>query len=220
MLLEALEWLITPCPWTARWQGALARQIAIRHRHRRCRAAWADHLARSRTAVQQRLHAMDGGLMVVLGSGHLNDVPSPPPGFRAVLVDLVHPIEIQIIAACSGGRLTLQTADVFAPPSRLQSLIATADLCVSAGLLSQLALDSRSGPGPANAARHWDLLGTARHRLLITDVAVRTHSREVWDPLFDSSALPEPCEEWIWPLIPVGESPQGPQERLVRVFPR
>lgn len=218
MLLEALEWLVTPCPWTARWDGSLARQIAIRHRHHRCRAAWTDHLARSRSQVQKCQNRLAGGLMVVFGSGHLNDVPAPPSGFRAVLVDLVHPVEIQIAAACSGGRLALETADVFEPPSRLQSVIAAADLCVSAGLLSQLALDPRSGAGPGTAALHWKLLSSARHSLLITDVAARSHSGEAWDPLFDSSALPNPCAEWIWPLIPDGESPQGPQERLVRAF--
>ena len=32
MLLEALEWCLTPCPWASRRSGFLAAQIASRHK--------------------------------------------------------------------------------------------------------------------------------------------------------------------------------------------
>jgi len=96
MLIEAVEWLLTPCPVTARRMGHLAESIAIRARARRCRAAWAPHLGRCREALRA---SVDGcrqrRIALLLGSGPLLDLPLAELSqrFEAVwLVDLVHPL--------------------------------------------------------------------------------------------------------------------------------
>lgn len=96
MLLEAVEWLITPCPVTARRMGHLAESIAIRARARRCRAAWAPHLSRCQDALLASVDACrQRRIALVLGSGPLLDLPLAELSrrFEAVwLVDLVHPL--------------------------------------------------------------------------------------------------------------------------------
>src|SRR5437762_463756 len=96
MLLEWLESLATPCPPEIRDLGYRRELIAIGARQRRCRAAWAIHIARSRGAI---LEAM--GLVprrrtaIVLGSGRLLDVPLAELARefeRVVLVDALHPL--------------------------------------------------------------------------------------------------------------------------------
>jgi len=95
MLAEALAWLFTPASATARRMGHLAESIAIAARHRRCRAAWAPHLAASRQALLASAYAAPGRrIALVMGSGHLLDVPLAELAarFDAVwLVDIVHP---------------------------------------------------------------------------------------------------------------------------------
>jgi len=92
MLREALEWLVTPSlPFTRR-TGHLSEFVAIAARRRRHRAAWAPHEARSRAAVLRAAATADpDGVAVILGAGHLYDVPLSDLAarFRSVrLVDL------------------------------------------------------------------------------------------------------------------------------------
>jgi hypothetical protein len=95
MLAEALAWLFTPTSATARGMGHLAESIAIAARHRRCRAAWAPHLAASRTSLLASARgASRHRIALVLGSGHLLDVPLAELAtlFEEVwLVDIVQP---------------------------------------------------------------------------------------------------------------------------------
>jgi hypothetical protein len=96
MLAEALRWLLTPCPKTARCLGHLAESVAIESRARRCQAAWAPHLQHSREALlASASHCEQHRVALVLGSGPLLDVPLAELAarFEAVwLVDLVHPL--------------------------------------------------------------------------------------------------------------------------------
>jgi len=95
MLAEALAWLLTPASTTARRMGHLGEAIAIAARHRRCRRAWAPHLAASRAALLASARTAPGhGTALILGSGPLLDVPLRELAdlFESVwLVDLVHP---------------------------------------------------------------------------------------------------------------------------------
>lgn len=95
MLAEALVWLFTPAAPGARRLGHLAESIAIRARHRRCRAAWAPHLEASRKALlTSALATPSRRTALLLGTGHLLDVPlrELAPLFDSVLlVDVVHP---------------------------------------------------------------------------------------------------------------------------------
>ena len=60
MVLEWLEAALTPCPNELRDLGYRTELIAIGARYRRCRAAWADHLARSRRAVEHAIARAPG----------------------------------------------------------------------------------------------------------------------------------------------------------------
>jgi hypothetical protein len=96
MLLELLEWLLTPCPRPVRAMGYLSEVIAIRARRRRCRRAWAPHLERTRSVLRQAAaRCPRKRKAVILGSGLLLDVPLAElaAAFReVVLVDVVHPL--------------------------------------------------------------------------------------------------------------------------------
>lgn len=102
MLTEALAWLFTPASATARRMGHLAESVAIAARHRRCRVAWAPHLAASRRALLDSAHAAPRHrIALVLGSGHLLDVPLAELAalFEEVrLVDIVHPWSSRLTA--------------------------------------------------------------------------------------------------------------------------
>jgi hypothetical protein len=74
MILEALEYLATPCPPWARSMGYLGEAIAIRHRARRCKKAWEAHQKNTRQAILS--HGPDqAGHMIILGAGLCLDVP-------------------------------------------------------------------------------------------------------------------------------------------------
>ncbi|MSP50190.1 MAG: hypothetical protein EXQ95_12795 [Alphaproteobacteria bacterium] len=95
MIAEALAWLATPCPLHVRRLGLLSESIAISARHRRCRDAWAPHLAATRSAVLEAIERTPRRrTALVLGSGALLDLPLADLAAafrRVVLVDLVHP---------------------------------------------------------------------------------------------------------------------------------
>ncbi|NTV95298.1 MAG: hypothetical protein HGA75_07740 [Thiobacillus sp.] len=151
MLAEALAWLVTPASATARRMGLLAESIAIAARHRRCRAAWAPHLAASRRALLDSAHAARGRrIALVLGSGHLLDVPLAELAglFEQVwLVDIVQPWPARL-AAHRHANVRLIEADVteclarppVEPPVPTRFLDEPGiDWVASVNLLSQLA---------------------------------------------------------------------------------
>jgi hypothetical protein len=221
MIAEAIEWCVTPCPWFARRRGLLAAQIGIRHRARRCLAAWRPHLDACRKFVAEALEADDArGHLVILGSGHLNDFDLAflQGRFeRITLVDAVHPLEIQIRAWRSGGRLNTVAADLSEPDRVVEALVGSADWVVSSCLLSQLPLFAGEG-ADGSVGRHWDLMRRVRRWVLITDVAERRIGGGAWEWLFDTGPLPQPDDEWIWTIAPPGERDLVGAERRVWAF--
>lgn len=172
MIAEALAWLLTPCPPYVRRLGLLAESVAIDARHRRCHAAWAPHLARTRAAVLDAIRRTSRRRTVlVLGSGALLDLPLAElaGAFRAVvLVDVVHPWRSRL-ASRRFANVTRITDDVtgvleavsngdLASPSPYHRIDSPeVDLVVSLNLLSQLPvipvrrLDGRVAAAPLTA---------------------------------------------------------------------
>lgn len=177
MLAEALAWLFTPASATARRLGHLAESIAIAARHRRCRAAWAPHLAASRQALLASAQAAPGRrVALVLGSGHLLDVPLAELAarFESVwLVDIVHPWASRRLAR-RYGNVRLIERDVTECLDRLPGAPAIPaafldqtgiDWVASVNLWSQLAVlpqrwlrERRSGMDEAAVARYGEAL--------------------------------------------------------------
>lgn len=159
MLAEIVEYLLTPCPPPARKLGYLTEAVAIRARHRRCRAAWQGHLENSRAAIMEAATACPGRkCALLLGSGALLDVPVEQlAGMfgRVVLADVVHPLAARWRVR-NLGNVSLVTLDVTGTlaalangqgipdctPHTLIELLQreTPDLVVSANILSQLPL--------------------------------------------------------------------------------
>ena len=177
MIREALEWLLTPCARAGRDLGYLSEAIAIGARHRRCRAAWAGHLIRSRQAILDAARSAPGrSAALILGSGLLLDVPLKELARqfrRVILVDALQPLTARLQAR-RYANVELVTADLTGvldalhrwqpgealPAPRSFDLLQRADIdfVVSLNLLSQLGvlpvewIEKRAGPpGPAMA---------------------------------------------------------------------
>jgi len=157
MLLEALTYLVTPCPPIARRLGFSRELVSIISRHGRCRKAWAPHLENSRNVVRRAIkEAKNRRRVVVLGAGLGYDLPLADlaEAFEEVLlVDLVHGPGIRL-AAWRNGNVRLVTHDVteclgdlvegripgpeqIAEPERFLG-DPTVDLVVSLNIVSQL----------------------------------------------------------------------------------
>jgi len=219
MILELLEWIATPCSWFARANGFLAAQIGIRHRARRCWAAWKPHLDACRRFVAKSVGPSPADeTLTILGSGHLNDFDLEflQRRFKKItLVDAVHPIEIQIQASFSRGRLRLITTDLSSPTAEIEDLVSRSSWTISSCLLSQLPLFSTE-PSPTLLARHLTLLQKSPRAILITDAAKRRGFGSDWQSLLENHPLPHPAAEWTWFIAPPGESGHEPKERLVQ----
>ena len=179
---------------------------------------------------------------VILGSGHLNDIDLAflRKNFSVItLVDAVHPIEIQLRAFLSFGRVRLVTSDLsgmLAAPEptsplkldpHLVALVSRADWVISSCLLSQLPLhascfkdDSRHIESiHAVYAAHLDLLRRSHNAILITDTARRLDSDPTWHSLLHDFRLPAPSATWTWLLAPPGEKhPDAGESRRVEAF--
>jgi hypothetical protein len=219
MILELLEWIATPCSWFARTNGLLAAQIGIRHRARRCRAAWKPHLDTCRRFVAKSVGPSPADeTLTILGSGHLNDFDLEFLQRRFIkitLVDAVHPIEIQIRASVSRGRLRLIATDLSSPNAEIEDLVSRSSWTISSCLLSQLPLFSHED-SPTLLARHLTLLQKSPRAILITDVAKRCGPENDWQSLLENHPHPHPAAEWTWLIAPPGESGPEPEERLVQ----
>jgi hypothetical protein len=159
VILELLEYIVTPCSWTARRLGYLNGQLGIKVRHRACRWAWKSHLDHTKRVIRKAiLECPQRRKAVVLGSGLLLDVPLTDlsASFREViLVDVVHPVSIRLLAPWYRNVRLVQadisaTAAELAKAARTPSLPlpharpqmfcddAEVDYVVSVNLLSQL----------------------------------------------------------------------------------
>jgi hypothetical protein len=229
MLREAFAWLVTPASATARRLGHLAESVAIAARHRRCQLAWAPHLAASRAALLASARAAPGRrIALVLGSGHLLDVPLADLAalFREVwLVDVVQPwparlaahrlANVRLIEADVTAWLTQRTATPAIPDLFLGET--AVDWVASVNLLSQLAparLGLPEAVGEALMVNHLAWLARFRapaclvcdleqSRLDGTGALVEGHD---FRPLLAGWTV---AAEWRWDLAPPGELAGG-----------
>ena len=198
MLVDLVHYLTLPAPLAHRRFGYVRDSIWLRSRARRCRAAWAPHLAAARAVVRAAIATTPGrDTVVVLGSGLLDDVPLADLATafrRVVLVDAVHPwtarfqarrfANVALFTTDLSGALPLLRgrADDLVPALPPVCTAPGVDLVVSANLLSQLPilpverLPDRSrwtaaALGERIVAPHLDALAGLRARVcLITDV--------------------------------------------------
>lgn len=103
MIIETLQYLLTPCSWTLRRLGYLNSQIGLGLRAGRCRRAWRPHLERTRNVIRAAAAECETRRKaLVFGSGYLLDLPLADLAktFRqVVLVDVVHPLRSYAAAA-------------------------------------------------------------------------------------------------------------------------
>ncbi len=229
MLREALEWLVTPSLPFARRSGHLSEFVAIAARRRRHLSAWAPHEARSRAAVLRAAGAADpDGTAVILGAGHLYDVPLAELAahFRHVrLVDLAFSAATRR-AARRLGNVSCRYHDITESLPHLTAVASPGFLIGEAGisfvaslnLLSQLAvvatrdLDDptadRIGRSIVEAHLAW-LRRLSCPAALICDRAIDILGADgatvaSLDPM-KGAAAPAPDETWTWELAPRGE---------------
>lgn len=230
MLIEWALSLANPAPLDLRRLGYVRQSRLLHARSRRCRRAWAPHLARARAVITQAAFATQGrGLAVVLGSGLLDDVPldALASAFaRLRLVDAVHPWPSRF-GARRYPNVTLVTAEVsagLADPAFAEAC-AGADLVISANLLSQLPIvpmeahEARGRPVPPRLGAQiveshltaLDALSARTERIcLLTDTLQTEEDRSgrVTDSLdlLHGLALPQPDAAWDWEIAPFGEA--------------
>lgn len=158
MILEWLEYAITPCSAIARTMGFLKSSIEVRARYRRCHSAWQAHLDRTRDSILEAAVLSKGRRKAVLfGAGLVHDIPLRElSGMfeEVVLVDIVHTLSsrLQTAAYTNVSRIS---ADVTETVDKLPTLARTGgklpthlpklflldervDFTVSVNLLSQL----------------------------------------------------------------------------------
>ncbi|NQV99079.1 MAG: hypothetical protein HQ483_05250 [Rhodospirillales bacterium] len=158
MLAEWLTYLTTPCAKPYRQLGYLSELIAIKHRHRRLQAAWQPHLDACRQLITEAAAKTPRtGLVVVLGSGQLLDIPIDALAARferVCLVDICHLRNSRKTAGTHGnielleadisgtvaGLLTWQAGEPLPEPQPDLSILGEADYVVSSNLLAQLPL--------------------------------------------------------------------------------
>lgn len=160
MILELVEYLLTPCSRAFRRVGYLQGQLGIKVRHRQCRKTWGPHLEHTKSAIlSAATQCSQRRKCVILGSGRLLDVPLQQLSQmfqRVVLVDAVHPLSayaaaawfrnVQLIRADVTGTAEELTRVANKPQLQLPRAVPTLfcddneiDYVASVNLLSQLA---------------------------------------------------------------------------------
>ena len=160
MILEAIEYLRTPCKPEFRKLGYLHELIALQAREKRLHKQWSPHHEQCRDLIRQAaLMCQSHRKVIVLGSGLLADTPL---GFLSahfedvVLVDVIHLKHvrrqardypnIQLVEADISGLaqplLAMKRRVAALPESRadIPQLDENTDLVISANLLSQLCI--------------------------------------------------------------------------------
>lgn len=229
MLREAFDWIRTPSLPLARRSGHLGEFVAIAARRQRNAAAWAEHEARSRAALQRAALAGDpSGTALILGAGHVNDVPLDALAgrFRSViLVDLAFSRRTRRLASRLGNvvcRLhdvteSLDALTEIRPPTAWLD-DPSIGFVASVNLISQLATVATRHRDDAEAERIGCALGEAHlawlarfacPACLIADRVIEILDEDdaviaTLDPN-KGACLPAGDEEWLWNIAPRGE---------------
>lgn len=229
MLREAIDWLLTPSLPLARRSGHLGEFVAIAARRRRNASAWAGHEARSRAAVLRAAGSADpSGVALILGAGHVNDVPldTLASRFRAViLVDLAFSGATRRLArrlgnvVCTPHDVTESLDDVteiHQPTAWLND--PSVSFVASVNLISQLATVASRHRDDENAERIARALAEAHldwlARFDCPACLIADREIEIFEPdgglvaTLDpnkGAILPAADEEWIWDIAPRGE---------------
>jgi hypothetical protein len=233
MLIEAAVYLLSFPATPAPFRRHIGEAIGLWARGRRQRAAWRDHVARTRAAIEGRMaHIGKGGTAVVLGSGPLLDVPLDALAQRfktVVLVDRAH------LVGARGQALRypnarfewrdLSAATSAAPPLEFLHDIPDLDWVISVNLLSQLAHGAPDGKERLVVDAHLaELAALPCPITLITDLTYERHDRagrrlEQFDLLYGRQ-MPEPRSSWSWEVAPFGEeSPSTRRTHSVAAYP-
>ena len=235
MILEAVEHLTTPCPRWARSLGYLGEAIAIRHRARRCRAAWAPHQEKTKAAILAHCPERCGEI-VVLGAGLCLDVPVEALSARADRLTLVDAVRLRGLRLPANTRYLCRDIHGLADalhagtpmdvrPDPLADF-RTASAVLSVNLISQLpilpvrAMRGRAPLGfeAALAGRMMrdhvaDLMSHRGRAILIGDARRRHYGPggRLADAVSvqTQASLPDPRQSWTWSVIPPGELSDG-----------
>lgn len=238
MILEALEYLTTPCPPWARRLGYLSEAIAIRHRARRCAAAWAEHQSNTKDTILSSVPD-NCRTAVVLGAGHCLDVPLRDLSDRCerlILVDAVRlrglrlpaNAEYRLIDVHGAAEKLYRGESLWRRPHSALRSFETADYVISVNLLSQLPIMilrsvARRGlstpifehglSGQIMRDHVRDLTALPGRTLLVADssrVTRNSHGAIVErENLAAQALLRAPERHWIWPVVPPGERRDG-----------
>ena len=159
MILELLEYCLTPCSWSARSLGFLKSSIQVRARYNRCRDQWRGHLEKTREFVLSAARlASRRRTAVVFGAGLLHDIPLAELSQmfeKVVLVDIVHTwpcrwraiqfsnvelLETDVTGVAAAIAAARRTPSRPLPVSRPMEFVddRAVDFAVSVNLLSQL----------------------------------------------------------------------------------
>lgn len=229
MLREAIDWLLTPSLPLTRRSGHLGEFVAIAARRRRNAAAWAGHEARSQAAVLRAAEAADPtGTALILGAGHVNDVPLDALSARfqgVILVDLAFSGPTRRRARHLGN-VTCRPHDVTESLDALSEVRPptawldepSISFVASVNLISQLATVATRHRDDADAERIARDLADAHlgwlcrfscPTCLIADREIEILDGDgaivaTLDPN-KGARLPETDEAWIWDIAPRGE---------------
>lgn len=215
MLIEAAVYLLSFRATPAPFRRHIGDAVGLWARGRRQRAVWRDHLARTRAAIEGRMLAKHG-TVVVLGSGPLLDVPLDALARRfktVVLVDCAHLVGARRQAR---GHQNVRfewrdlSAATCASPLAFLGHIADLDWVISVNLLSQLAHGAPEGQERLVIDAHLaELAALPCLVTLISDLTYEKHDRagrrlEQFDLLY-GRRMPEAQDNWSWEVAPFGE---------------
>lgn len=217
MLSEFLTYLTSPASRYARKHGYVGKAIALKARHRRCEAAWLQHLENCRAFIIQAMaQVVNRQTAVVLGSGHLLDIPLPKleENFSTIyLCDIFHPKEIRALAR---ERSKIHLLELDLTQEDWKESLPEADFLISSGVASQLPLlpMERLGKSAEWAGdiinQHFNYLCQASAVTCLiseTERILCAKGEEILkeDPLFGQSLPATPLQEWDWLIAPKGE---------------
>lgn len=219
MLAEAALYLMSYGRTPRVFRRHLVEAVGLWSRGRRQSRAWAPHLERTRTLIEDTLAGLPGRRTVaVLGAGPLFDIPveTLARSFqRVLLIDLAHLAPARRrVAKFSNVEMVWRD---LAPPGELAPLaflngIPGLDWVISINLVSQIANAARDGDEAAAIDRHLRGLEALPARVtLVTDTRYTLFDRsgtvlESVDILHGHS-LPASPHNWQWEVAPFGEEP-------------